>query len=357
MENISVEINKYIMLLLEENKCKIYILNEKFMEFDISKLKETIQKYRLSQYFNVNQENAININQDELKINDFVLISKIFKFWVNHNYNTNFLDYHISFPLLRKLVQLGDKQAKKVFYNEIIMHLWGGDPLFVKFLIRERYDEYVELESFKRKIHTPNIFNDIKGTLFLCFLLLVVHIILEIYEVIEWFDLDGTRIFEHYEIWRFFTSMFTHHVRIHLLVNICLILIFGSIFEVNNLFSYRAYIIIYLVSGLVGNIFFFLLPFDLRFLPTDVTLKGAGASGCAFGLMGAIIIILLKKKRFFWTAILILIVGFFLIQSLDPRLNFTAHFFGLLAGLIVNSLINAYDSHKQNKKYVIKKSP
>ncbi|MBY9005782.1 MAG: rhomboid family intramembrane serine protease [Candidatus Lokiarchaeota archaeon] len=320
------------------------------MEDDLLKLKETIQTYNLRESKEIKQKVPDNIDQDDLNVKNFIIISEIFQFWANHKYNTNLLDYHISFPLLRKLVQVREPIAKKVFYDEIIKHLWGGDPLFVKFLIRERYDDYVKLESYKSRIHIPKSFNDLKLTFFLILFLIILHFILEQNNIVVYFRLERIKIFENYEIWRYFTSMFAHSLRIHLVVNICMLIFFSSIFEINNLFSYRSYIIIYLISGLVGNFFFF--AFSLE--GGDY---GAGASGCVFGIIGALTIITIKKQRYYWTIILLLITGIFLFQSLDPEINFSAHLFGFLTGMIVNLLIYRINSNKQKKKYRIEQSP
>ncbi|MBN1215852.1 MAG: rhomboid family intramembrane serine protease [Candidatus Lokiarchaeota archaeon] len=352
MELASIEINNYITLLFENNVCIIKILGENFMKYDIFKLKDFIPKYKFIENIERFQNIFPDINQDDLYINAYILISNAFELWVKHKYNTDFLKYQISFPLLRELVQIGDLRAKKVFYNEIIKNLWGQDSLFLKFLIREKYDKYVEIERYKRRIHIPERFKDLKFTFFICFLLLTLYIIYANFQIFHWFDLNESRIFEHYEIWRYFTSMFEHHGKNTLFINLILLIAFGSLFEVNNLFSYKAYIIIYLVSGLVGNIFFFLVFYD-----NTLDTAAAGASGSIFGIIGALITITITKERYFRTIIIILLVGFFLFQSIDSRVNFTAHFFGLLAGMFTYSLFYIHDSYKQKKNYMIKRPP
>ena len=46
--------------------------------------------------------------------------------WAEHNYNTNMLHYSLSFDLLKKLAEVGDIQAKRVFKDEIIRRLLTG---------------------------------------------------------------------------------------------------------------------------------------------------------------------------------------------------------------------------------------
>ena len=79
------------------------------------------------------------------------------------------------------------------------------------------------------------------------------------------------------EIWRLFTCLFIHSNWIHLGGNMVMLLLFGSVVE--KTYKWYKYIIIYFVSGLIGNIFSLLL-----FPPNTISL---GASGAIFGLLGA----------------------------------------------------------------------
>ena len=60
----------------------------------------------------------------------------------------------------------------------------------------------------------------------------------------------------------------------------------------------------------------------------------AGASGAIFGLAGALLIILLMKKKFFWAIIYSATCTFFFIYTIDPRINYIAHLFGFITGII-----------------------
>ncbi len=131
------------------------------------------------------------------------------------------------------------------------------------------------------------------------------------------------------EIYRLFTAMFLHADLLHLFNNMIFLFLFGIGIESN----YRRieYIVIYLMSGFIGNLFsLFLLPLNVISL---------GASGCVFGLIGAAIMSYIRydKSAVLFGAIYLM---FFLFQSIGPEINIWAHLFGGLFGLLFGYLIN-----------------
>jgi rhomboid protease GluP len=131
------------------------------------------------------------------------------------------------------------------------------------------------------------------------------------------------------EIWRLFTAIFLHADPLHLFNNMVFLFLFGIGIESN----YRKieYIIIYFVSGFIGNIFSLLL------LPLNII--SLGASGCIFGLIGAAIISYVRYDK---SAILFAIIYliFFLSISVSPEVNIWAHLFGGISGLLLGYLFN-----------------
>jgi rhomboid protease GluP len=137
-----------------------------------------------------------------------------------------------------------------------------------------------------------------------------------------YFEQYNERILNDLEIWRLFTSMFLHADVMHLFSNIFALFLFGALVE--REFSKTYYLIIYFISGLVGNIFTLLL-----FPPNTISL---GASGAIFGLIGtAFVIIALDNPQLFLFALVY--VAFFLLSSFAPGINLWAHLFGLISGV------------------------
>jgi rhomboid protease GluP len=77
-------------------------------------------------------------------------------------------------------------------------------------------------------------------------------------------------------VWMLFTSMFLHANPAHLGGNVLFLLIFGTSLE--EQVPREKWLVIYLLSGLAGNIMFLFLGGDA---------VGVGASGAIWGLLGA----------------------------------------------------------------------
>ncbi len=136
-------------------------------------------------------------------------------------------------------------------------------------------------------------------------------------------------VIENYEIWRLFTSMFFHADPIHLFSNMIALLLFGATVETNTLISKVQYLIIYFVSGLIGNIFSLLL------LPLNAI--SLGASGAIFGLLGvAFVMIATDYQPLLFFALFYLV--FFITYSFIPGINYWAQLFGLAGGILFGYL-------------------
>jgi rhomboid protease GluP len=99
---------------------------------------------------------------------------------------------------------------------------------------------------------------------------------------------------------------------------------------VESSFSKTKFLIIYFVSGVIGNVFslFLLPPYVISF----------GASGAIFGLIGASLIIVLREGYTPLIFIGLVYVIYFLISSFLPGINYFAHIFGLIGGLTLGYL-------------------
>ena len=148
-------------------------------------------------------------------------------------------------------------------------------------------------------------------------------------ESVMFFVQINRNIIYNYEIWRLFTSLFLHGDIMHLFSNMLAMLIFGATVENNPQISNIKYILIYFVSGLIGNIF------SLILLPLNVI--SLGASGAIFGLIGAAFIIVATDSPplLFYS---LFYIAYFIFASFSPGINLWAHIFGLIGGLILGYL-------------------
>ncbi len=135
----------------------------------------------------------------------------------------------------------------------------------------------------------------------------------------------NSKIFVELEVWRLFTSMFLHGDVMHLFSNMIALLLFGTYVELN--FSKFEFLLIYFISGLIGNMFsLYLLPFNVISL---------GASGAIFGLIGATLSLVIVERDTPLIMLGLFYVFYFLVSSFSPGINYFAHIFGLLGGFSI----------------------
>ncbi|HEC38574.1 MAG TPA: rhomboid family intramembrane serine protease [bacterium] len=148
------------------------------------------------------------------------------------------------------------------------------------------------------------------------------------------------RIIENYEIWRIFTSLFLHANELHLFSNMISLLFFGATIETNPNISKLQFLLVYLISGIIGNLFsLVLLPYGAISL---------GASGAIFGLIGVVLIMIATENRTLLPFTLMYVM-YFVISSFMPGINIWAHIFGLLGGIICGYIIYYRKKLKINK--------
>ncbi|QLK86070.1 rhomboid family intramembrane serine protease [Staphylococcus sp. 17KM0847] len=130
----------------------------------------------------------------------------------------------------------------------------------------------------------------------------------------------------HGEWYRLFSSMFLHLDIEHLILNMMSLYIFGKLLE-SHIHSLKT-LGIYLLSGLIGNIF------SLALITASFSV---GASGAIFGLLGGLIALVMISQRYTRkTAMQLIIAAVFMavITLLVRNVNIVAHLGGLLGGLV-----------------------
>jgi membrane associated rhomboid family serine protease len=134
--------------------------------------------------------------------------------------------------------------------------------------------------------------------------------------------------------WTVITAMFTHASFWHILANMFTFYFFARF--VMGLVGTRFMVIIYLVGGIIGNIFFILIAL---IFPDNMYHIVIGASGAVFALGGTLAVLrpTLRVIAFpipipmpLWVAILI---GF-VILSIIPGIAWQAHLGGVVCGVI-----------------------
>lgn len=137
------------------------------------------------------------------------------------------------------------------------------------------------------------------------------------------------------EYWRIFTTMFLHLNIFHLGVNMLSLFFIGPTIEL--FYGKWRYLVIYLVSGIIGGLtFFFLVPDSVA----------VGASGAIAGIFGALGAFFLVNRRALGAAGNAMIGQWLFWLMLNVALNFQnsslawqAHLGGLVAGLLLGVLL------------------
>ncbi|MHA2185488.1 MAG: rhomboid family intramembrane serine protease, partial [Promethearchaeota archaeon] len=90
------------------------------------------------------------------------------------------------------------------------------------------------------------------------------------------------------------------------------------------------YVITFIISGLIGNIFSLIL-----LLPNTISL---GASGSIFGLIGVVLIIIASENRSLLPFAL-LYIAYYIVASFSPEINIWAHLTGLIGGISLGYIL------------------
>jgi tetratricopeptide (TPR) repeat protein len=74
--------------------------------------------------------------------------------WIENDYDTRILHRNLAFPLLRKLTEAGDPQARRVFKEEIAKRLMSEHLSVITYLINGGYLEYFNREELETVLET-----------------------------------------------------------------------------------------------------------------------------------------------------------------------------------------------------------
>ncbi len=151
------QINRYLTLKLENKitniyvlgkvfaQCKFLLLNipiDKVSEFDnIESIDEAAE--RLDHKLEFHSKSKINISPET----EFWGHCSNLQAWVEYYYNPRLLHSNLAFPLLRRLTDVEDPIAKKVFKHEVLLRFESFNPSTQQFLIKNGYLEYFDKQE------------------------------------------------------------------------------------------------------------------------------------------------------------------------------------------------------------------
>lgn len=164
------KINEYIKLKLENDKTYIYVNGKRFIQCmhlfiqippkfvknydkinsidEASKLyKKTIKEGIINESRDRNSSNEINYKPEIKPEEEFWGHCSNIQAWTENEYDTRLLHSNISFPLLKKLVDIGDPKAKRIFKEEIAERFLSGYLPVMKYLVNENFFQYFTIEE------------------------------------------------------------------------------------------------------------------------------------------------------------------------------------------------------------------
>lgn len=163
---IKFKINEIITLRLENEKTNIYINGELFEQCSYILLNTKVGN--LEEFKDINsvdelrelsideimrRPNVTNEEDSELEVIDipahvrFLVHCSNIQAWVEHDYDTRLLHSNLSFPLLKKLSEIGDLKALQKFKEEIISRFFNGTKNVQKYLLQEGYIKWITGEE------------------------------------------------------------------------------------------------------------------------------------------------------------------------------------------------------------------
>jgi Leucine-rich repeat (LRR) protein len=159
-------INKFLTLKLEGGKTYIYVADEKFKQCrflminipveEVSNFDEIRSIDEAAEIINPSMRvppEPEKIRRDEIptyKIHpeeEFWGLCSNLQVWYEHGYNTRLLHANLSFPLLKRLADVGDLQAKRIFKEEIVERYNTGVESVREYLRSMKYLNYLSTEE------------------------------------------------------------------------------------------------------------------------------------------------------------------------------------------------------------------
>ncbi|MBR2123223.1 MAG: rhomboid family intramembrane serine protease [Lachnospiraceae bacterium] len=134
------------------------------------------------------------------------------------------------------------------------------------------------------------------------------------------------------QYYRLFTAMFLHFGALHLLFNMYALSVLGP--AVDRVCGPVIFLIIYLLSGIAGNLATYLV--DSKRSRKTVS---AGASGCIFGLLGACFVLAVAGYGFSLPSIMTTLAVNLVYGLSSKRINMTSHAGGFAGGAVIMGVI------------------
>lgn len=155
---LEFSINTHLSLKKIDNFIQIYVDNEPFDQCRYLLIIDPQKHEDQEEIDSIDEAESLYSNDLESEITPETLgITKEQEFWAHcsnlqawaeNEYDTRLLHSNLSFPLLKKLTEVGDVKASKVFKEEIAQRFVRGYIPVMTYLFKEKYLDYLTPEEF-----------------------------------------------------------------------------------------------------------------------------------------------------------------------------------------------------------------
>jgi len=148
-------LSKNILLRLEKDQTVIYVDGERFDQCRYILLSRKIDEFEeLLSLDSIDElagklDNSMERERDSIKISpetEFWAHCSNLQMWYENNYDSRLLHSNLAFPLLKRLAEVSDIKAKRVFREEIAKRFESRYPSVVVYLISEKYYEFLPFD-------------------------------------------------------------------------------------------------------------------------------------------------------------------------------------------------------------------
>lgn len=153
------KVNEYIKLRLEDEKTVIYVAGKRFSQCKHLLLNIPVNKIEIFNDISSIDDSEVLYSKLKRNIQEKRIIIPLeaefwghcsnLQVWVENDYNTRLIHRNLAFPLLKKLYEIGDPIARKVFKEEISKRLSSLNPLVIEYLFMEGYVDCLNEDEIK----------------------------------------------------------------------------------------------------------------------------------------------------------------------------------------------------------------
>jgi len=168
------KINDYLALKLEEYNTNIYVKNQLFRQCRFLMLNIPVEEAgQFAEIDSIDEvadklgwayDGQIGVEYEIDPETEFWGHCSNLQTWYENDYDTRLLHGNLSFPLLKKLTEVGDPLAKKVFKEEIAMRFESAYPSVVLYITKEKLLNFLDDEE-RVQLVEKNLFQILKKML------------------------------------------------------------------------------------------------------------------------------------------------------------------------------------------------